>query len=165
MHRRGRDVAAPRNVELRVGVLLGIHVLLRSVGVRKGRHAGRFAHVRHEGGSPHAVQKAQHAAEETPVDQAERTGKRVRDDGFRPIGLDDLLEAGRDGVDGFIPADALELGAGTLRADALHRVEDAVLRVMVVQVRLPLDARAASRVGVVAVAVPSTTLVQMRHVS
>ena len=152
VHRGGRHVRAPGHVQISVAILLGIDILLGAQGVGNGGYAGGLAHVRHQHGSPHAVQKAQHAAEEAAVNKTEGARKRVGYNGLGTLVGDDLLEAiGNDGH-GLVPGDALELRAGALGAHALHGVENAILRVVVIKVGLALDARTAGRPRIVSIA-------------
>ncbi len=93
-------------------------------------------------------QRRAEAMKEAPIhravlQQAHRSGVRVRQDGLRTVGRGgDRAESCRDRPERLVPGDALE-AAGPLRADAAHRMQHALVRVRAVEVAGDLGAERA----------------------
>ena len=130
--------------------LAGIQDGVVAVGEHHGRQAGRVAGVT---GQPqlHPVGAAEGVAEEGDGAADVAAGALGEDDRFRPVLLLDVVEALLDGVQGLVPADALELALAAL-PHPLQRMGEALGVIDVLGERQSPRAQAALVVGVVFVA-------------
>ena len=142
-------IAGPEDDVLRVHEALRIDT--RRVPDRQqiGRAGARIAEGALEHGGAELVE--QRITDVEPVDDALGAEIAVRQDRLRAVLGDDPFPARRDRPDRFVPANAFEL-LGSLGADALHRVEHALVAVDALLVVVDLDAQPPARERMIRIA-------------
>ncbi len=126
--------------------LFGLGAVAMAQCFGKSRAAGGGANGTVQPRGAHPVEEAQiHAG---AVEQSHGAGIAVRQDGFRAVLGSDGAQAAGDGVESFIPGDALEL-AGTLGADSLLRIKQAVGGILALQVAGDFAAQEAAGNGMI----------------
>ena len=136
---RDHRIAAPDDDQPGLDDGLGVHADPRADGGLPARRTGR--------GTDRAIQqRGAEPVEEAPIHarglhQPHRAGVAVREDGARIIGGDGTESVG-DRIERLVPADTLET-TFALAADALHRVEQPLLRINPLEIVRDLGAQRA----------------------
>ena len=135
---RDDRVRAPDHDQLRILELLEVGADRRADGRGVAGLAGGRADRAIEQRRAEPVEKA--AVHRAVLQQSHRAGVAVRQDRLRPVGrCGDRRKRCGDGVERFVPGDALER-AFALCADALHRIQHALVGIRAIEVARDLGA-------------------------
>ena len=143
------DVRAPGEDQLGVAELLGLGAVAHAERLRQSHAAGRGTDGAVEPRGAEAVEEA--AVHAAAVEQAHGAGVAVGQDGFGAELVRDRAQAFGDGVERFVPGDALE-ASRALGAHAALRIEQPLRVIFALEILRHFAAEEAARYGVVRIA-------------